>query len=322
MTPDITVILASYNRAQDLTRTLEGMVRTEKKDLSVEFVVVDNGSKDQTKAVVESFSKHLQMKYLFEPRSGKCAALNCALDRGGLGEIIVFTDDDVDVPPDWLASIRSVCDRWPEHSVFGGRINVIFPKENIPNWAFDPYISQLAFAAHHYSNQECVYEGSDVPFGPNYWVRGKVFDNGRRFDETIGPHPTNRMLGDETAFLLDLLHDGYRIVHSPMVIVSHRIQPKILHLPSIYRRAYDSGRGEAHILGLPHPTLLGQNPAAWRMYRYGSIIFFSFKVLTSFIFSSKSQRPLNGAKSLRGLGYRVEVIRLANQALTQLRQRS
>src|SRR4030043_788366 len=135
MARDITVIIGTYNRAQELARTLEGMAKAEKRGLSVEFVVVDNGSIDETKSVADSFSERIPIHYIFEGRSGKNRPLNTALENCSLGEIVVFTDDDVDVSPDWLISIRQVTNRWSNHSVFGGGINVVFPNEKIPTGA-------------------------------------------------------------------------------------------------------------------------------------------------------------------------------------------
>jgi len=323
MSCDVSVILATYNRAQGLARTLEGMARTENGNLAVEVVIVDNGSTDQTKSVVESFCKSLRIRYLFEPRSGKNYALNTALETCTLGKIVVFTDDDVDVSPDWLISIRSVCDRWPSHFVFGGRIDVVFPTGKVPKWASDPYLSALGFAHHDYSNDECVYAHGITPFGPNYWVRREIFDNGRRFDGQVGPRPTNRISGSETSFLVALLKDGYEIVYSPTVTVAHRIQSEMLKVSSIYRRAYRWGRGQAHIFDLPTQSLLtkcwpklNENPLAWRLYRIASIVLYAFKAFASFIFSNKTQRPLNVVKKMEMLGYRVEAMRLAKQVMT------
>ncbi len=326
---DISVIFATHNRAKELGKTLDGMVRTEKADLAVEFIVVDNGSTDQTKSVVNSFASCLQIRYIFEPRSGKNCALNTALEQCKLGKIVVFTDDDVDVSADWLVSIRSVCDRWPNHAVFGGRINVIFPHEKIPSWASDPYLSSLGFARHDYSHGECVYSGGVTPFGPNYWVRREIFDNGRRFNESIGPRPTNRIMGSETSFLVTLLKDGYEFVYAPTVNVSHRIQTEMLKLSSIYRRAYRWGRGQAHIFDLPEQSLLtkcwprlSENRLAWRFYRTASVVLYAFKTLASFTFSNKTQRPLNVVKKMEMLGYRVEAMHFASQVPAKLRKTS
>lgn len=319
--PDISVIIPTYNRAQELAKTLEGLVRAEKGDLAIEFIVVDNGSTDQTKCVLDSFSDRLRMQCLFESRPGKSRALNTALERVELGNIVVFTDDDVDPSPEWLVAIASACERWPNHSVFGGRINIRFPVENVPKWAFDPYISPLAFAYHNYSNEECTYRPRYLPFGPNFWVRKAVFEGCRRFNEKIGPFATGVILGEDTLFLSGLLDDGYEIVYCPSAVVTHRVRLEMLKLSAIFRRAYQSGQGETHIYGLPGMALLRQNPAAWYLYRAGSIILYALKVLKPLIFSSKEQRPCNTAKMMRSLGYRVEAMRLANRVLAQRRER-
>ena len=149
MVHDISVLIPTYNRAEGLAKTLTGMARMEKANLSVEFVVIDNGSTDRTKSIVESFSDRLTVRYLFEPKSGKNRALNCALENIELGDIVAFTDDDVDPSSDWLLSIASICRRWPSHSVFGGRIDEIFSHKNIPNWAYDAEILVLAFTYHN-----------------------------------------------------------------------------------------------------------------------------------------------------------------------------
>lgn len=296
------------------------MARTENGGLAVEFIVVDNGSTDQTKSVVGSISDRIPVKYIFEPHAGKNRALNTALDKIKLGRIIVFTDDDVDVSPDWLVSIRSVCDRWPNHAVFGGRINVVFPVEKVPQWTCDPYLYALGFAHHNISDIECIYGTFVTPFGPNYWVRRDVFDNGRRFYEAVGPRPTNRIMGSETSFLISLQNDGYEIVYSPTVIVSHRVQPEMIRLSTLFRRAYRAGRGMVHIYGLPRLPLLKKSPAAWRLHRAGSIIFYTFKVFVSLVFSPTEHRPRNVVDNMRNLGYRIEAMRLADQALAKLRE--
>ena len=40
MTPDISVIIATYNRAEELAKILRGMASMEKGNLSVEFVII------------------------------------------------------------------------------------------------------------------------------------------------------------------------------------------------------------------------------------------------------------------------------------------
>ena len=198
---DMSILIPTFNRAEELQRTLDRMSAIRRDSLLVEFVIIDNGSTDNTRAIVEEFNNCLPVRYLFEPHPGKNCALNSALDKVPMGEIIVFTDDDVDPDPNWLHAISNTTRRWPNYSVFGGRIYVVWPHDNIPDWVKDPHIQMLGFSYHDISDHECAYDKRFFPFGPNYWVRKSVFSNRLRFDETIGPRPKNRIMGSESSFL-------------------------------------------------------------------------------------------------------------------------
>jgi glycosyltransferase involved in cell wall biosynthesis len=313
MKTDISVLIPTYNRAQELARTLKGMTDAERGGLSVETIVIDNGSTDETKSVVASFADRLRIRYIFESRPGKSRALNTALEEGVLGNIVAFTDDDVDPSREWLVSIASASERWPQHSVFGGRINIRFPIENVPQWAFDPEISRFAFAYHNYASDERVYRDGWMPFGPNFWLRSELLRNGRRFNEAIGPFATGMILGEDTSFLLGLLHEGNEIVFVPDALVTHRIRAEMLELSILYRRAFRRGRGEAHIYGIRDMELLRRSPTAWFLYRRGSIIRYALETFTSFIFSDSERGPLKVTEKMRALGYRVEAIRIAKE---------
>lgn len=189
----------------------------------------------------------------------------------------------------------------------------MFPTENIPKWASQPYIRSFAFAEHRYSGKECFYEGGITPFGPNYWVRKNIFSNGRRFDEAVGPHPINRILGGDISFLRALLNDGHKILYSPTAVVGHRIQPTILKISAIWRRAYQAGRGVAHIYGLPQMRLLKRYPSMWRLYRCGAIAWNTYRVLFSIIFSANESRLVNCVWRITDLGYQIQAMRLAKQ---------
>ncbi|MBC8481198.1 MAG: glycosyltransferase family 2 protein, partial [Planctomycetes bacterium] len=211
----IMIILATYNRAPILKRTLDAFCTLECDNLNVEFVVIDNNSTDNTKQLIESFASKLPITYLFEPRPGKNCALNKALTQLELAPIIVFTDDDVIPDKNWLAVIASACSQWPQYSIFGGRIYAIWPGGIVPNWAADKQILELGFACHDHGDSAKEYKAGSFPFGPNFWVRKKVFANGILFDETIGPMPKGRTMGSETSLLKKISEDGLKMLYYP-----------------------------------------------------------------------------------------------------------
>jgi glycosyltransferase involved in cell wall biosynthesis len=98
--PQCSVVVATRNRSSNLRRLLEGLVQ-QAAPPAFEVVVADNGSLDDTPAVIDSFRSELALRSVRVPEPGKGRALNAALALAQ-GEIIVFTDDDV-VPEPGLA---------------------------------------------------------------------------------------------------------------------------------------------------------------------------------------------------------------------------
>src|ERR1044072_5780847 len=74
------VIIATYNRAEELPKTLDSL-----KGLNVsepwEVIVVDNNSSDNTREIVESYAQSfpVPLRYLMEREQGRSAALNTGI---------------------------------------------------------------------------------------------------------------------------------------------------------------------------------------------------------------------------------------------------
>lgn len=309
---DISVLIATYNRAEILRQTLESMAGLERDGLSVEFVVVDNNSSDDTKEVIESFIDRLPIRYLFEPRPGKNCALNKALNEVPLGKLVAFTDDDVESKKDWLKTIITVTNRWPDYSVFGGKIYAIWPNGKPPIWAQSRSIQALGFAIHDYEDSECPYKSGQYPFGPNFWVRREVFEAGHAYDESVGPRPQNRIMGSETSFLKRLTDQGYGIVYSPDAIMGHHIQPSQMSRSNILKRAYRWGRAIARMQPLCRLALLDKHPVLWRLVRKGAIVRLSFLLITSLVLLVFN-KPEKAVRTMQWIGYNIESMRMAGE---------
>src|SRR5215470_9345199 len=113
----LTVLMATYNRAGLLPEVLNTYSRLEPPDGGWKLVIVDNGSTDQTKETIKSFSSRLPITYLTELKRGKSAAVNTGLASVS-GDLVVFTDDDVLPHPHWLNEMRSAADSRLSYSVF------------------------------------------------------------------------------------------------------------------------------------------------------------------------------------------------------------
>lgn len=273
MTPSITIIISTFNRADVLRQTLADIDRVDRTGLDVHLIVINNNSADHTQDVLTDAEPTLSIPFthFIEPTPGRATAVNTALQRGELRDLILFSDDDVTPDPDWLHNVARSATDWPDHDVFGGRVLPTFPSDRVPAWANFRWIQVFGFALHDLPQPEGPYPADAHPFGPNFWVRRSIIDAGFRFNAVVGPRPDNRVMGGETVFLNELSAAGHHAVYVPSALIHHRIQPDALEFAAIQRRAVRFGRGNVHSLGTPDPHAAHTRPLRWRCGRLAAL---------------------------------------------------
>lgn len=113
--PRVTVLLTVYNGLPHLTDTIESVLNQTYSDF--EFVMVDDGSTDDTRDVIDEYDDaRLQRVYL--DHVGRGAALNAGLMRAR-GELVAIIDADDIVYPDRLENQVAFFDANPEIDVLG-----------------------------------------------------------------------------------------------------------------------------------------------------------------------------------------------------------
>jgi len=115
----LSVVIATRNRAALLDGAL-GSLRAQIGAPPLEAIVVDNGSTDATRAVVERHAA----TYLAEPQPNRALARNVGV-AAARGELLLFVDDDVVLPPFFVAAhVREHDGTSAPHVVSGPIINV------------------------------------------------------------------------------------------------------------------------------------------------------------------------------------------------------
>lgn len=313
---DLTVVFATHGRTATLRRTLEAMCRLDCAGIDVEFIVVNNNSPDETAEILESYRERLPMQILLEKRPGKNSCLNRVLDDVPLAPLILFTDNDVVPCERWLHEIVEGAARWPEHDFFGGRIDPVWPEDcERPFWEHDRYLSDIVLATHD-MGEEREYVAPEFPFGPNFAVRRRVFEQGFRFDPNIGPQAgKNYRMGAETALFVELDNAGLKAAYLPNACVGHEVQKKLLPDHAVIGRFYRQGIGHPHYFGIDHPERLEQNPHLWLALRRFSIIKSQLKCLLGRLIPNRQKRLMYLLQAHRWLGFNRECLAIGKEKL-------
>ena len=209
--PKVSVVICTRDRVRSLERTLE--IFSAQKfsgEYAYEVIVVDNGSSDGTEAFVrrwiEKYPDHV--RYIAEPRKGLTFARNAGIESA-VGEIIVFTDDDVLVDSEWLNEIYHEFGSDPELLVLGGRVL--------------PGSDDLQRVSLQVSQERRTFVFPDPGFflmGANMAFRREIFDRIGRFDVRLG---AGRFFAgaDEAEIFYRALRSGCRLLYAPTVTVYH-----------------------------------------------------------------------------------------------------
>jgi GT2 family glycosyltransferase len=235
------VVIATYNRADDLRDTLASLA-TLRPGGSWEVIVVDNNSTDDTVGVVTSRQSTypVPLRYIVERQQGRSAALNAAI-AATTAPLLLFTDDDVRVDAGWVAAGTKALAAGADY--VGGPVRPIWEAPP-PAW-LDLTRSDLwgTIAILDYGADSFAFEERRrVPLGANMGVRRSLIEKVGRFRAELGRSSGKRVLGQEVPELLARARAaGLHGEYVPEMSVHHHIPAS--RLTKRYFRSWWIGKG-------------------------------------------------------------------------------
>ena len=219
-TPDISVVIGTFNRAAVLRTALASLAwqRTDGQ-FEYEIIVVDNGSTDGTPHVIAEAEagRAVSVRGYKELEPGVAAARNRAI-REATGRWIAFHDDDQAADPRWLIELLNLANEKACH-VVGGDVKLRFAEEN--HRKLSPICRRL-LGEMVGMDRVRRFNRKLVPGTNNMMIARQVFDEVGVFDEAI-------LDGGEDADLYRRIRTaGYECWFTPQAIVHHIIPPERL----------------------------------------------------------------------------------------------
>jgi GT2 family glycosyltransferase len=243
--PRVSVVVCTYNGGATLDQCLRSLVGLDYPDYEV--IVVDDGSNDQTAAVL---AKHPSVRVIRQSNRGLSVARNVGL-AAATGEVVAYTDSDCYADPDWLALLVGQLERSGASAVGGPNLT---PDDG---WLAGCVADAPGQPTHVLEGDQTA---EHVP-GCNMAFRKEALVALNGFD------PIYRKAGDDVDVCWRLQQSGRWITFAPGAFVWHhrRQTPR-----TFFRQQAGYGEAEA-LLRFKHPDRFNRfGDGKWRGVLYGA----------------------------------------------------
>jgi glycosyltransferase involved in cell wall biosynthesis len=226
-------VLCTYNRARLLEQALAHLdAAAGRANASVEIIVIDNNSRDDTKTVVAAASRIslVPVRYVIETQQGLSFARNRGIQESK-GTVIAFTDDDCIVDPNWISTLWREFVASPDVAVVGGRVDLYSPEDK-------PVSIRSLTKRVRYTDAGQIY---GLIIGCNLAVRRETVTLIGRFDPALGG--TKGVTADDIEFVYRAMQRGMGVLYTPEPRVFHNHGRRIPEDLKALARSYTRGRG-------------------------------------------------------------------------------
>lgn len=216
----VSVIVCTRERPEQLARCLASLQNLSQPPH--EILVVDNApTSDATHQLV---SQMPGIRYVLEPQPGLSRARNTGI-RYSTGDVIAFTDDDVEVHPDWCTRLQQNFDDPRVMTVTG----LVLPAEleTDAQLIFEKGFGYFnkGYCAKTFDSQffeQTKHRGVpawEVGAGANMAIRRQAFDLVGNFDERLGAGSAG--CSEDSEFWYRVLAEGWCCRYEPTSVVYH-----------------------------------------------------------------------------------------------------
>ena len=171
----------------------------------------------------------MTVKYLEEPRRGQSYSRNTGLANAG-GDIIIFTDDDLTFPTNWVVNLIE--------PILADRADAV---AGIARMAPDLERSWMTYYHKVYYAQILEDQGDLLTFvGANMAFHRRVLEAVPEFDVSLGPGALG--FCDDLLFGAMIKAAGFRLVFNPNAEITHHFDASRLTREALLKHAEQLGR--------------------------------------------------------------------------------
>jgi glycosyltransferase involved in cell wall biosynthesis len=230
------IIICTRNRAEPLRLTLNALCNLQlPAGFTAELLVIDSASTDHTADVIKACPFPGGIRVIREDLPGLSRARNRGV-KEATGEILLFTDDDVRPPKQWVGAMCA--------PILAGNVSAVAGGVEIASNLLRPWMQKwhrilMASTEHLDDSAPCNLVGANMA------VAREVFDRVPGFDPEIGAGALG--YGEEVLFSAQILQAGFKIAYVNDATVEHHFDESRLARKSLLEAARKLGRSNAYI---------------------------------------------------------------------------
>jgi len=209
---EVTVLIPTRDRTDQLNSALESILANSFRDF--ELLVVAQGDTEHTERLVQRYAEQdNRVRFIHDPLSGSSHARNVGM-RYARGSLIVFTDDDCEVPPGWLLEFVQA---FRDDHQLGVAAGAVLP---------GPHDPSAGFIVGYYPRRRERLRGPraqlrDAGIGANLAFRRRAIEDAGGWDEVLGAGSGAFEGAGDFDLLYRVIGSGYALLLLPEAQLTH-----------------------------------------------------------------------------------------------------
>jgi glycosyltransferase involved in cell wall biosynthesis len=241
------IIIPTFNRCDLLDKALISLVKQTFNPSEFEIIVVDNGSTDNTREIVQ---QHIDentapyIHYIFDDIPGLLTGRHRGAKESN-SDILCFIDEDIEADPDWLKEVYNTFKDSSVHLV-GGKCLPIYDVEppvwEKKLWSITGDHKMCGFYSLIDQGDEQKDCEPNLIWGLFFCIRKETLHKAGGFHPDALPGHLLRFLGDgETGLTTKIKSLGLRSVYQPKAVLYHHVTRERFGVEYLKKREFYQG---------------------------------------------------------------------------------
>ena len=284
-------VTCTYNRRENLRRTLESLCEQTISPNDYEIIVIDNNSSDKTVDVCDEIKeKHFEKKirYFRETSQGLSFALNRGI-KEAKGDFIIYIDDDETIGPKHLERLDKYLKEYEDAVLIGTQVVPIYEGEK-PKW-MSHFTQRLIGGYFNAGNSVKKLDKGNYPGTGHTIIKRGLYDQFGFYNTELGRTGYSLMGAEDKDMIFRLISNNIECYYFPDIPIYHHIPKEKLTDEFFDKLTFSIGKSE-------RIRTLGISEKAFRRRIFDELIKWTASFILCFYYVF-TFRPSKGTRLLR-----------------------